>query len=39
MAASTNALRSNGALACLLEDCGVQSLTAQPDEPELADGP
>ena len=28
-----------GALACLIKDCGVQGLTAQPDEPDLFDGP
>lgn len=27
-----------GALACLIEDCGLQGLTARPDEPELFDG-
>ena len=28
-----------GALACLIEDCGVQGLTAQHDERDLFDGP
>lgn len=28
-----------GALACLIEDCGVRSLTAQHDERDLFDGP
>ena len=28
-----------GALACLIKDCGVQGLTAQPDETDLFDGP
>ena len=28
-----------GALACLIEDCGVQSLTAQHDERDSFDGP
>ena len=28
-----------GALACLIKDCGVQGLTAQPDERDLFDGP
>ena len=27
-----------GALACLIKDCGVLGLTAQPDEPEFFDG-
>ena len=34
-----DALLSSGALACLIEDCGVWGLTAQPDEPDLFDGP
>ena len=32
-------LMSNGALACLIEDCRVRGLTAQPDERDLFDGP
>ena len=27
-----------GALACLIEDCGVQNLSARHDEPDLFDG-
>lgn len=28
-----------GALACLIEDCAVQGLSAEPDERDLFDGP
>ena len=34
-----DALMSNGALACLIEDCRVCGLTAQPDDWDLFDGP
>ena len=34
-----DALLSSGALACLIADYGVRSLTAQPDERDLFDGP
>ena len=34
-----DALMSNGALACLIEDCRVRGLTAQPDDWDLFDGP
>ena len=39
-AESTERYRTlEGALACLIEDCGVRGLTAQPDEPDLFDDP
>ena len=36
---ATNLTALEGALACLIDDCAVQGLTAQHDERKLFDGP